>query len=229
MAADSMKQAARRPSPPFPRPASGSCSNISSEAQFLVLEDLVGEGIKQKIRDIVCQRAADEKLHREIVEPLRVLLFVGLLGQKPSLRQNVAHGPGQRLEPVAGCRRRGIDAVVKEQVPFIQCFVRSGELHGTASVLLFEKPVGDPAVTVIVLVALVAIFLSSDDPAVDVYGIAALNRINWRDSQNLRHAEKAMPLNQLVDDVKEDCGERETCEKPFPLATRRQPRGSGHG
>src|SRR4249919_2324197 len=52
------------------------------------------------------------------------------------------------------------------------------------------------------LIALLAIFLSSDNPAVDVHGIAAWNRVNWRDSQNLSPAEKAMPLNQLVDDGK---------------------------
>jgi hypothetical protein len=40
-----------------------------------------------------------------------------------------------------------------------------------------------------------------------------LNRINWCDSQHLRLAEKAMPLKQLVNDVKEDPSERETYQK----------------
>src|SRR5919202_2761568 len=37
MAMESMKHAARRPSPPLPRPASGSCSSRASGSRFLAL------------------------------------------------------------------------------------------------------------------------------------------------------------------------------------------------
>ena len=42
---------------------------------------------------------------------------------------------GKRLEPVARRRRFQIDDIVKQQVPFIQCLVRSGKVHWTASIL----------------------------------------------------------------------------------------------
>lgn len=61
--------------------------------------------------------------------------------------------------------------------------------------------------------ALIPIFVSSNDAD----SIATLHRINWHDSQNLRFADQAMPLDQLVGDVNADCRERETYEEPSRL------------
>src|SRR5579864_6009333 len=105
------------------------------QIQFLVLNELVCERGEQKIHNVVCERATDEKFHRKVVESFGVLLFIRLLCQQPALRQNVAHGPGKRLEPVARGRSRDIDATVEEEVPFIQRFIPSREVHGTTSVL----------------------------------------------------------------------------------------------
>ena len=62
-------------------------------------------------------------------------------------------------------------------------------------------------------VALVAMFLSSNDPAGHVNGVSTFNRINWCDSHNSRFAENAMPLNQLVGDVNADSNECKTQQK----------------
>ena len=81
--------------------------------------------IEQKIGDVVGQRSADEELHREVVQPFRVLLFVGLLRQKPSLGKNVAHRAGNRLKAIARRCRGHVDPAVKEEVTFIECIARS--------------------------------------------------------------------------------------------------------
>ena len=62
--------------------------------------------VEQEVGDVVGQRAADEELHREVVDPLGVLAVVGLLGAQPALREDVAHGAGD-----ASKRSRGPAAV----------------------------------------------------------------------------------------------------------------------
>jgi hypothetical protein len=45
----------------------------------------------------------------------------------------------KRLEPVARSRPLEVDDIVKQQVPFIERLVRSGEMHWTASILTLDK------------------------------------------------------------------------------------------
>ena len=79
--------------------------------------------IEQQVGDdVVGQRPADEELHREVVDPLGVLAVVGLLGLHPALREDVAHGAGDGLEPLAGAGRRRIDDVVEDEMAFIEGF-----------------------------------------------------------------------------------------------------------
>ena len=89
VAIESRKHAARRPSPPLPRPASGSCFEQAEPVEILVLDRLPDEGIEQEIRHIVGQRAAEEKLHGKIIDALGVLALIGVFGEQPALREDV--------------------------------------------------------------------------------------------------------------------------------------------
>ena len=135
---ESRKQAARRPNPPLPRPASGSCSRSSYQSRFRSLDHVVHDRVEQKVGNVVGQRSADEKLHREIVDALAILALIGLLRTQPSLREDVAHGAGCGLETLASADGRQFPDVIEEEVPFVQRIGRSGEPDGTATVLLYE-------------------------------------------------------------------------------------------
>ena len=93
----------------------------SEPIEFLVFDGLLRERIEQKVRHIVGERPADEKLHREIVDAVSVLLFVASFSQYPSLRQNIAHRSGRALQtaPRADGRLR-VNAVVEEQMAFVK-------------------------------------------------------------------------------------------------------------
>ena len=136
MAIESRKQAARRPSPPLPRPASGSCFEHAEPIEVLLLDGLPGDGVEQEVRDIVGQRAADEKLHREVIDALGVLALVGVLGEQPALREDVPDGAGNGLEAFSRARGGQFDDVIEEQVPLVKRLIRARELHRTAPVLL---------------------------------------------------------------------------------------------
>ena len=45
--------------------------------------------VKLEIGDVVRQRAAEQKLHREVIDALGVALPAGLLGFQPALRKHV--------------------------------------------------------------------------------------------------------------------------------------------
>jgi hypothetical protein len=101
------------------------------QIQFL-LDELVCERGEQKIHNVVCERATDETFHRKVVKSFGVLLLIRLLGQEPALRQNVAHGPGMRLEPIAPPSQLDIDATVEEKgavLTVLHSFQRSARDH----------------------------------------------------------------------------------------------------
>ena len=104
--------------------------------EVLLLDGFFRDGIEEKVRDIVGQRAADEKFHREIVNALGVLALIGLFGTHPSLRKNIAHGAGDGLKTLARADRRRFHDVVKDEVALIKRIVRPGELNRPAAVLL---------------------------------------------------------------------------------------------
>ena len=106
--------------------------------EVLLLDDFFRDGIEKKVRDIVGERAADEKFHREIVNALGVLALIGFLGMHPALRKNIAHGAGDGLKTLARADRRCFHDVVKDEVALIERIVRSGKLNRPAAVLLEE-------------------------------------------------------------------------------------------
>ena len=106
--------------------------------RFFSASGLSDQRIEQKISDVVGQRAADEELHRKVVEALGIAWVVGLLGEHPSLRKDVPHRAGKGLEPVARRGRGGVHRIVEEQMTFIECIFRAGELYRAASVPVEE-------------------------------------------------------------------------------------------
>src|SRR5262249_10253926 len=82
--------------------------------------------------------AADEELHREIVDAFGVLAFVSLLRTQPPLRKNVSHGAGESLVALARAGRLHGDDVIEHEVPIVECVVRPEKRYGAAPVLLKE-------------------------------------------------------------------------------------------
>ena len=131
VAIESRKQAASRPRPPLPRPASGSCFEQLEPVEVLSLRTTCSaQRLEQQVHDVVGQRAADEELHRQVVDALGVLALVGLLGEHPALREDVAHGAGEGLEALARRRRRPARRRCRKQVPLVERVVRPGESTG---------------------------------------------------------------------------------------------------
>ena len=64
------------------------------------------ERMQHQVRDVVGQRPADQELHRQVVDPLRVFLIVGAQGLDPALRENVAHRAGQQPRSAVARRQR---------------------------------------------------------------------------------------------------------------------------
>ena len=138
VAIESRKHAASRPSPPLPRPASGSCSSSAEPVEALVVGDSLRDGIEKEVQDVVGQRAPDEELHGEVVDALGVLALVCLLRAQPPLREDVPHGAGDGLVALPRAHRRGIDDVVEHEMPLVERIARPGELDRAAPVLLEE-------------------------------------------------------------------------------------------
>ena len=122
----------------MPRPASGSCSSRASQSRFLSSTTRAHDRVEQQVRDVVGERAADQELHREVVDALGVLALVGALGAHPALREDVPHGARDGLEALPRTERRGVDDVVEQQMPLVERIVRAGELDRAAAVLLEE-------------------------------------------------------------------------------------------
>jgi hypothetical protein len=103
-----------------------------------MLDRCPNQRVEQKVDDIVGQRSTDEKLHREVIKAFRVVLFVGLVGEYPSLREDVPNRASECFKPVT---RRGcgpIDDVVEKKMAFIECVASPGELNRAASVPIEE-------------------------------------------------------------------------------------------
>src|SRR5262249_33283159 len=106
--------------------------------EALLLDGLLRGRIEEEVRDVVGQGAADEELHREIVDALGVLALVGILRKYPALREDVPHRVGECLETFMGAGSGRLDDVVEKQVPLVEGVVRSRELNRTTPVLLAE-------------------------------------------------------------------------------------------
>ena len=95
--------------------------------------------IEQEVHHVVAERTADEKLDRDVIDPLRVLARIGLVGAQPTVRKNVsdrARGGLVALPRVGGF---GLDDVVVFQVPLVERVGRAGEQRRADRVALQER------------------------------------------------------------------------------------------
>ena len=132
------KASRQAPQTPIPQTRVGFLFQQLEPIEVLLLDGFFRDRIEEKVGDVVGQRAADEKLHREVVDTLRVLTLVGRLGIHPSLRQNIAHGTGDSLKALAWAGGHQFDDVVENEMPFIERVIRSRERNRPAAVLLDE-------------------------------------------------------------------------------------------
>src|SRR5262249_20546309 len=110
----------------------------SHPGELLVGDDLFRERIEQQIHDVVGERTADQELHREVVDALRVVALVGLLRAHPALGQDVAHGAREGLEALSWSCSGGIDDGVEYEMAFVEPISISRELNRAAAVLLAD-------------------------------------------------------------------------------------------
>src|SRR5262245_18841494 len=127
VAIESRKHAARRPSPPLPRPASGSCSRMSSQSRSFCSTTRAATGSSKRFFYVVSERATDQELQREVVDPLRVLPGVRFLGLDPSLGEHVPNGAGEGLETLASTGGRERNDVVEGQMALVERVVGPDE------------------------------------------------------------------------------------------------------
>src|SRR5580658_7773659 len=92
--------------------------------------------IQQQVGDVVGQRTSDEKLHGKVIDAFGILSLISVLGQHPTLSENVSHGTGERFKALTRTRYFGIDRSVKNQVPFIKSVFRPNKRHRSIPVLL---------------------------------------------------------------------------------------------
>jgi hypothetical protein len=104
----------------------------------MLVEGPLDHGIEHEIHHIVAERAADEKLDRDIVNPLRILACVGLVGTQPALRQYVSHRAGGGLVAFARIGGLGLDDVVELQMPLVERIRRAREARRADAVFLKE-------------------------------------------------------------------------------------------
>ncbi len=95
--------------------------------------------IEQQIHDVVAERPADEKLDRDVINSLRILVRVGLVGAQPSVRKNVSNRARGGLVALARIGSVGLDNVVVFQMPFIKRIGRAGEQRCADRVALQQR------------------------------------------------------------------------------------------
>ena len=101
------------------------------------LQVVADELLDPQVDDVVDQRAADQELHRQVVDPLGVFLVVGFLGQQPALGEQIAQRAGDRLEALALAGVLHGDDMIEDQVPVVVVAVRLvGEAELATVVLL---------------------------------------------------------------------------------------------
>ena len=105
----------------------------------VAIETRPDDRIEQQIHDVVGERTADEKLDRDVIDPLRVLARVGLIGAQPSVRKNVSDRTRGGLVALPRVGGLGLDNVVEFQMPLVEGVRRAGEQGSADRVALQQR------------------------------------------------------------------------------------------
>jgi hypothetical protein len=81
---------------------------------------LTNELFAPQVEDVVDERAADEKLHRQIIDPLWVFPAVGFSGREPLIGQQVPQRTRDGLKPLALAGIFQRDDVIVDQVSLVK-------------------------------------------------------------------------------------------------------------
>ena len=133
------KARGQTPEPTIAQPGVGFLFEQAEPIERRLLDRFAHEGTEQQVRDVIGQRATDQKLHREVVDALGVRALVGLLRADPSLRENVPDGARERLVALTRTGGGRIGNVVEEQVPLIERMGGTREIDRAASILLAQR------------------------------------------------------------------------------------------
>ena len=69
--------------------------------EIFLFDQLLGDGIEQKILNIIGERSAEKKFYRQIIDAFWIPALIRLLGTDPTLRKYVAYGSCNRFKPIA--------------------------------------------------------------------------------------------------------------------------------
>ena len=82
---------------------------------------VAGRDVTEKeVADVIAERTADQKLHREIIDTLRIDVFVRTLGLNPTLRKDVPDRMRKGFELYSCIRRFRFGDIVKSEMSFIE-------------------------------------------------------------------------------------------------------------
>ncbi len=93
------------------------------------------ELLDSEVDDVVDQRAADQKLHRQVIDALGIFGIVRLLRQQPALRQQIAQRTRDGFETLALVGVLQQDGVVEHDMAIVEFGIPVGEAERTTFVL----------------------------------------------------------------------------------------------
>ena len=122
--------------PAIAEPGVGLLLEDREPVELLFVKEAARDRVEAQVQDVVGQRAPDQELHRQVIDPFRVLAVVGVLGSVPALREDIPHRVRHGLVPLARPDIGGIENGVEHQVPLVKRVAAAGEFDRTAAVLL---------------------------------------------------------------------------------------------
>jgi hypothetical protein len=137
VASESMKQEARRPRPPLPRPGSFFLLDEHIQIQAELAHGLLGFVVDAQIDEVVGQVGPGEELGREVADHAHILGLVVLHRRDPALHEAIAHGVRQGHVEIVDRGPFQRPALHKEEVVEEGVGQRLGS-HG--GLLVFQSP-----------------------------------------------------------------------------------------
>jgi hypothetical protein len=102
--------------------------------ELLLGHELTHDRIEAQVEQVVAERAADQELHRQVVDSLGILPRIGLFRAMPTLRQDIAHRAGDRLVMLAQASAASVGQRVEHQVAVVERGRAAREPGGPAAI-----------------------------------------------------------------------------------------------